>query len=166
MMADSVARLHPVDAPNVASSGVKRAYSEAFKRDVVEKVRGGMSISQVSRTLGVSRPTIRAWMTESPPPPMSLLEAVQSGSRKTYLIRARDDLAKAIDAGMPATCGCRCEHTGCCRGCCARWAERRECGCSSSCEPGSCRRPVEDAGVDNQPNVTRISPRPTPRRRR
>lgn len=101
-MADSVARLHPVDAPNAVSSGGRRTYTEAFKRDVVEKVRGGMSISQVARTLGVSRPAIRAWMTESPPPAMSLLEAVRSGDRKTYLVRARDDLAKAIDDGMPS----------------------------------------------------------------
>lgn len=101
-MVDSVAQLRPVDAPNAVSSGARRAYSEAFKRDAVEKVRGGMSISQVSRTLGVSRPTIRSWMTDAPPPAMSLLEAVRSGDRKTYLIRARDDLAKAIDDGMPS----------------------------------------------------------------
>lgn|GEM_PF-1763637 len=101
-MTDPVAILRPRDAPNSAESGGRRAYSEAFKRDAVEKVRGGMSISQVSRTLGVSRPTLRSWLTDSPPPAMTMVEAVRSGSRKAYLTRARDDLAAAIDAGMPA----------------------------------------------------------------
>lgn len=101
-MADTVARLHPVDAPNSASSSGRQAYSEAFRRDVVEKVRGGASISQVSRSLGIARSTVQAWMKEPPPPAMSLLEAVRSGDRMTYLIRARDDLAKAIDDGMPS----------------------------------------------------------------
>ena len=99
-MVASQAPLRAVGAPTSAGSGGKRAYSDAFKRDAVEKARAAKSISQVARALGVSRPTLTKWMQEAEPPPMSLLDAVRSGNRKAFLIAARDDLAAAIAAGM------------------------------------------------------------------
>ncbi|MEQ6899000.1 transposase [Microbacterium sp. KR10-403] len=101
-MGGSQAQLHAVGAPKAAKSRGRRVYSEAFKRDAVEKARAAKSISQVARALGVSRPTLSAWMKDAAPPPMTLIEAVQSGSRKSYLIAWRDELARKITSGVAA----------------------------------------------------------------
>lgn len=99
-MSGSTAQLRAVGAPNAAGSRGNRTYSDAFKRDAVEKIRAGASISQVSRALGVSRPTLSSWMKDAAPAPMSLIEAVQSGDRRAYLVAMRDELAKKIADGM------------------------------------------------------------------
>ncbi len=99
-MARSQAQVRVVGDVSPAGSRGGRAYSEAFKRDAVEKARAAKSVSQVSRALGVSRPTLSKWMRDAAPPPLSLLEAVQSGDRKAYLVAMRDELATKIAAGM------------------------------------------------------------------
>lgn len=99
-MASSNARLRAVGAPKPAGNRGKAAYTEAFKRDAVEKARAAKSISQVATALGVSRPTLRKWMDAAAPPPMSLIEAVKSGDRKAYLSALRDELAEKIAGGM------------------------------------------------------------------
>lgn len=101
-MANSKAQLHAVGAPSSAESRGRRIYSEAFKRDAVEKARAAKSISQVASALGVSRPTLRAWMNAAAPPPMSLIDAARSGNRKAYLEALRDELAEKVAAGMAA----------------------------------------------------------------
>lgn len=101
-MARSGAQLHAVGSEKSAGSRGRRTYSEAFKQDAVEKIRAGASISQVARSLGVSRPTLSSWLKDSTPPTMSLIEAVQSGSQKAYLIAWRDELAKKISDGVAA----------------------------------------------------------------
>ena len=99
-MANAKAQLHAVGAPASAKSRGRRTYDEAFKRDAVEKARAAKSISQVATALGVSRPTLRAWMNAAAPPPMTLIEAARSGNRKAYLEALRDQLAEKIAAGM------------------------------------------------------------------
>ena len=99
-MAASGAQLRAVGAPRAAESRGRPVYSEAFKRDAVEKARAAKSISQVARALGVSRPTLSKWMEAAAPPPLTLLEAVKSGDRKSYLIAMRDELAAKIAGGM------------------------------------------------------------------
>lgn len=101
-MARGEASLRVVGAPASAKSRGRRTYDAAFKRDAVEKARAAKSVSQVAKALGVSRPTLTKWMGEAEPPPMTLLEAVQSGDRRAFLIASRDELAKAIADGMPA----------------------------------------------------------------
>ena len=101
-MASSTAPLRVVGAPKPAKTRAPRTYSDAFKRDAVEKARAAKSISQVARALGVSRPTLTAWMKDAAPPPMTLIEAVQSGDRKAYLVAMRDELAAKISDGMAA----------------------------------------------------------------
>lgn len=101
-MAASNASLRAVGAPKSASSRGRRVYDEAFKRDAVEKARAAKSISQVATALGVSRPTLRKWMKDAAPPPMTLIEAVRSGSQKQYLIAWRDELARKISDGVAA----------------------------------------------------------------
>ena len=99
-MARSQAQVRVVGDASPARSRGRAVYSEAFKRDAVEKARAAKSVSQVARALGVSRPTLSKWMSEAEPPPLSLLEAVQSGDRKAYLIAMRDELAAKIAGGM------------------------------------------------------------------
>lgn len=94
------AQLRAVGAPPRAGSRGKRVYSEAFKRDAVDKARAAKSISQVAKALGVSRPTLTAWMQAAEPPPLTLIEAVKSGDRKAYLVAMRDQLAAKIAEGM------------------------------------------------------------------
>lgn len=101
-MGGSQAQLHAVGAPSRAGSRGGRVYSDAFKRDAVEKARAAKSISQVASALGVSRPTLTKWMREAAPPPMSLIEAARSGNRKAYLEALRDELAEKIAGGMTA----------------------------------------------------------------
>ena len=101
-MGASQAQMHAVGAPAAAKSRGRRVYSEAFKREAVEKARAAKSISQVARALGVSRPTLSAWLKDAAPPPMSLIDAVRSGSQKAYLIAWRDELAKKISDGVAA----------------------------------------------------------------
>lgn len=101
-MAASNARLRAVGAPKPAGNRGKTAYTEAFKRDAVEKARAAKSISQVATALGVSRPTLRKWMDAAEPAPMSLVDAVRSGDRKAYLIAWRDELAAKIAGGVAA----------------------------------------------------------------
>lgn len=101
-MARSSTQLHAVGAPKSAGSRGRPAYTEAFKRDAVEKARAAKSISQVATALGVSRPTLRKWMDAAAPPPMSLVDAVRSGDRKAYLIAWRDELAAKIAGGVAA----------------------------------------------------------------
>lgn len=101
-MARSEAALHALGDQKPAKPRARRVYSEAFKRDAVEKARAAKSVSQVARALDVSRPTLTKWMNEAEPPPMSLIDAVQSGSQKAYLIAWRDELAKKITAGVAA----------------------------------------------------------------
>ena len=101
-MAESQAQLRAVGSKNPAGSRGKRVYSDAFKRDAVEKVRAANSISRVAIALGVSRPTLTKWMHDAAPPPMTLVEAVRSGDRRAYLVALRDDLAASIAAGMSA----------------------------------------------------------------
>lgn len=99
-MASSNAPLRAVGAPKSAGSRGKTAYTEAFKRDAVEKARAAKSISQVATALGVSRPTLRKWMDAAAPPPMTLVEAARSGNRKAFLQALRDELAEKIAEGM------------------------------------------------------------------
>lgn len=99
-MASSNAQLRAVGAPKSAGSRGNRTYTEAFKRDAVEKTRAAKSISQVATALGVSRPTLRKWMDAAAPPPMTLVEAARSGNRKAFLEALRDELAEKIAAGM------------------------------------------------------------------
>lgn len=94
--------MHAVGAPASAESRGRRVYSDAFKRDAVEKARAAKSISQVATLLGVSRPTLTKWMSEAAPPPLTLIEAVKSGNRKAYLEAMRDELAEKIAGGMAA----------------------------------------------------------------
>lgn len=101
-MASSNARLRAVGAPKSAASRGRTVYTDAFKRDAVEKARAAKSISQVATALGVSRPTLRKWMDAAEPPPMSLVDAVRSGDRKAYLIAWRDELAAKIAGGVAA----------------------------------------------------------------
>lgn len=101
-MGSSSARLHAVGAPKSAGTRGRPAYSDAFKRDAVEKARDAKSISQVATALGVSRPTLTKWMREAEPPPMSLVDAVRSGDRRAYLIAWRDELAAKIASGVAA----------------------------------------------------------------
>lgn len=101
-MASSNAQLRAVGAPKAAGSRGRPVYTDAFKRDAVEKARAAKSISQVATALGVSRPTLRKWMDAAEPPPMSLVDAVRSGDRKTFLISWRDELAKKIADGVAA----------------------------------------------------------------
>lgn len=37
-------------------------YSEEFRSDVIRLVRGGMSVAQVSKDMGVSQATLYAWL--------------------------------------------------------------------------------------------------------
>lgn len=99
-MASSTVQLRAVGAPKAAKSSGRAVYSDAFRRDAVEKVRAAKSVSQVAKALGVSRPTLSRWVAEADPPPLSLVEAVQSGDRKAYLIAMRNQLAEKIAAGM------------------------------------------------------------------
>lgn len=99
-MGGAQAQLHAVGAPKAAGSRGSRVYSEAFKRDAVEKARAAKSISQVAKALGVSRPTLSSWMKAAAPPPMTLIDAARSGNRKAYLEALRDELAEKIAAGM------------------------------------------------------------------
>ena len=101
-MSRSAAQLHALGESSYAGSSDRRAYSDAFKRDAVEKARTAKSVSQVARDLGVSRNSLMAWMKEPPAAPMTLLEAVRSGSRKQYLIALRDDIAETIANGVSA----------------------------------------------------------------
>lgn len=99
-MGVSQAQLRAVGTPKSAESRGRRVYSDAFKRDAVEKARAAKSISQVATALGVSRPTLRKWMDAAAPPPMKLIDAVRSGDRKAVLKALRDELAEKISAGM------------------------------------------------------------------
>jgi transposase-like protein len=100
VVASSTAQLRAVGAPQPAESRGRSSYSDAFRRDAVEKARAANSVSQVAKALGVSRPTLSKWMADAAPPPLSLIEAVQSGDRKAYLIAMRDQLAEKIAEGM------------------------------------------------------------------
>ena len=101
-MAGSGAQLRAVGSPKPAGSRGRQTYSEAFKRDAVEKARAAKSIAQVAKMLGVSRPTLTKWMQAADPPPMTLIDAVRSGDRKAYLIAWRDELAAKIAGGVAA----------------------------------------------------------------
>lgn len=101
-MAGSGAQLRAVGSPKPAESRGRQTYSEAFKRDAVEKARAAKSIAQVAKMLGVSRPTLTKWMQAADPPPMTLIDAVRSGDRKAYLIAWRDELAAKIAGGVAA----------------------------------------------------------------
>ncbi|MEV7799419.1 transposase [Microbacterium foliorum] len=74
-MASSNAQLRAVGAPKSEGSRGSRTYTEAFKRDAVEKARAAVSISQVATALGVSRPTLRKWMDAAAPRPLTLVGA-------------------------------------------------------------------------------------------
>lgn len=99
-MGGSQAQLRAVGSARPAKSRGRTAYSEAFKRDAIEKARAAKSVSQVAKALGVARPTLSKWMREAAPPPLTLLEAVRSGDRKQYLTALRDELAEKIAGGM------------------------------------------------------------------
>ncbi len=87
------------DAPK---SRGRKTYTDAFKADAVAKARGAQSVAQVASELGVARNTLIAWMRDTEAAPISLLDAVRSGNRKTYLIAWRDALAEKIAGGVAA----------------------------------------------------------------
>lgn len=99
-MGGSQAQLRAVGAPTSARSRRSQGYTDAFRRDAVEKARAAKSVSQVAKALGVSRPTLTRWMQDAEPPPLTLLEAVKSGDRRKYLMALRDELAEKIAGGM------------------------------------------------------------------
>jgi transposase-like protein len=101
-MARSQAQIRALGESVSARSRGKPTYSEAFKRDAVEKARAAQSLAQVARELGVARNTLSGWMKEAAPPPLTLIEAVKSGNRKAYLEAMRDELAAKIAGGMAA----------------------------------------------------------------
>lgn len=99
-MGGSQAQLRAVGSVSPARSRGRTGYSDAFRRDAVEKARAAKSVSQVAKALGIARPTLSKWMREAAPPPMTLLEAARSGDRKAYLTALRDELAEKIAGGM------------------------------------------------------------------
>lgn len=98
--APKVARIRRIGEAAPPKSRGKQSYSDAFKRDAVDKARAAQSVAQVARELGIARNTLSGWMKDAAPPPMTLVEAVKSGDRKAYLAAMRDELAAKISDGM------------------------------------------------------------------
>lgn len=97
-----VAQIRTIGEATPPKSRGKQSYSDAFKAEAVAKARAARSVAQVAQALGIARNTLSGWMKDAAPPPMSLIEAVQSGDRKAYLTAMRDELAAKIAGGMAA----------------------------------------------------------------
>ncbi|MFC7430993.1 MULTISPECIES: transposase [unclassified Agrococcus] len=80
----------------------RKTYSDEFKADAVERVRGGQSLHSVAQMLGVSRTSLRTWVDAAPAPRAKLAAAAASGDRKAYLVALRDQIAETIEAGIAA----------------------------------------------------------------
>lgn len=101
-MATGKAQRQTASKPDAAKSRGRKTYTDAFKADAVAKARAAQSVAQVANELGVARNTLIAWMRDTESAPISLLDAVRSGNRKTYLIAWRDALAEKIAGGVAA----------------------------------------------------------------
>jgi transposase-like protein len=100
-MARSEAQIRAVGDPAKVGDAGRSGYSDAFKADAVAKARAAQSVAQAARGLGIARNTLISWMRDADAVAVpSLVAAVRSGNRRAYLETMRDELAKAIDAGM------------------------------------------------------------------
>lgn len=103
-MTVSTPHLHAVDGISTQAGSGRTPYSPTFKSGAVARVRAGQPIAQVARSVGVSRNTLKAWMTEPLPAPGvgGVAAAAASGSRRAVLVALRDEVAAKIGEGVSA----------------------------------------------------------------